>query len=1059
MLADVLLYFVRAQNAAVIFRKYADETLAESFEVSPSAKEVMSTRGKLVCSYPGPAIAVPNEVFGDSLFASELAHFLCQMNEDNLDTAPKTHKAGSTVDEGRDTVHPRYITELLIGILRGVGRPADIERITKRIGDDVVWNQSRLPWRRSPLWLVLRVGIQTTLKRNTLDQNIYKTFMLFFMNELAQKALHHDMSNDVLQWIVAKISRRMMKLGDSAPEWLSIAVLETCTKIRTLLDARWKQVQAIDARSPPWAPFTLDLPADTRLSMTHSSHYIANALSSIYSASPSSTFKPESRVRGTLNDFLSADGDSFEDGWIASLLGHRNFFKDAHEREPYLTLYDVENEVRLGIDNWVAGISMSDIDNASEKLEFLAECYSTAALQTYKGNPEDVSRMFLTVIELWIALDKLVVRQIPMFADYSPEIPTSLLERLLVRHPENLLRLRLASQYIRGRRSAAKDGWSVFSDQADVNSFAVRYYNQSSGLQETMSRVVEDANSARTKKVKELQDMNARHAELREEEARATHDYKFVGEKRKKRCGSCKKCKLKNRIKRMKIGVHEWPLPADSSRAAIVVFELKCPIAFNMWRSVTFHLLVDLCSPPRGPLQPHTILEKYSDLHSYSVKHRRSRITLASDTKPFTKSHYDEISIPNVESKVCVNNGLKFRYFDTNASIRVPNAFSSLDITSLCSYHLDSGPYQNLQQYLQDTAHTSNGVICNQTECHRDLSIHEFIAFGHLRSGSSLQWLNILREIRANTLSFRRDEVHMLVAQAGGQVGPCSNTGEMVWHRELECPSFCSSLLTELEHLVAAVSGNWLEGMTMDTVTFLVSRLLARTLTVEDGVDITHRAYQLLRTARAKTFSWVVELLAKLESTTNESEKLDLRSRLRDTAAICRSTFDVGEVADAAQLFNSSEDVEILLSCAIIIHDNTPAKLDTLGKMSRLLLERDRRLLWRLQHAVSDIIEEGNNGIDLAVKRVWPTYRQGSRWHRDGSANSSWFTSSTLGCEGQKSQEVHLDILDGSLLVDGKAVGRLPHTIQENSLFTSIFPNVGISFLDPNELLIPSSEF
>ena len=129
ILADVLSYFIRAQNAAVIFRKYADETVVESFEVSPCAKAVMGSRGKLVCSYPGPAIAVPNEVFEDSLFISELAHFLCQMNEDNLDAAPKTRKAGSMVVEERDTVDPRYITELLTGTLRGVGRPADIQRI------------------------------------------------------------------------------------------------------------------------------------------------------------------------------------------------------------------------------------------------------------------------------------------------------------------------------------------------------------------------------------------------------------------------------------------------------------------------------------------------------------------------------------------------------------------------------------------------------------------------------------------------------------------------------------------------------------------------------------------------------------------------------------------------------------------------------------------------------------------------------------------------------------------------------------------------------------------
>ena len=61
-----------------------------------------------------------------------------------------------------------------------------------------------------------------------------------------------------------------------------------------------------------------------------------------------------------------------------------------------------------------------------ETLELLAKSYSAAALQTYNFSPEDISRMFLTMIELWIALDKLLVTsQIPMLTDYSPEILAS----------------------------------------------------------------------------------------------------------------------------------------------------------------------------------------------------------------------------------------------------------------------------------------------------------------------------------------------------------------------------------------------------------------------------------------------------------------------------------------------------------------------------------------------------------------------------------------------------------------------------------------------------------
>ncbi|KAG6328168.1 hypothetical protein ID866_10921, partial [Astraeus odoratus] len=103
---DVVVYYIRAQNAAVIFRKETEMTLVESFEVSPSTAQVMGACGKLLCSYPGPAIAVPNKIFNDAVFRSELANFLTAMNEDILDATPTTMKAGSEVNESRDTAHP-----------------------------------------------------------------------------------------------------------------------------------------------------------------------------------------------------------------------------------------------------------------------------------------------------------------------------------------------------------------------------------------------------------------------------------------------------------------------------------------------------------------------------------------------------------------------------------------------------------------------------------------------------------------------------------------------------------------------------------------------------------------------------------------------------------------------------------------------------------------------------------------------------------------------------------------------------------------------------------------
>ncbi|KAF8256412.1 hypothetical protein EI94DRAFT_1669066, partial [Lactarius quietus] len=199
---------VRAQNATILVRVLNDHVRFEIFEVSPQASKVMSTNGKLICSYPGPAVQVSSEVFKDPYFLSELASFLIQMDIDVLDSAVTTTKAGSTVREVRESAHPRYISELLVGILRGIGEPASVDRITKRIADEVLWKDAYKPWRRSPLWLVIRVALQTSL-----DGDIYKTFMLFFHAHLLQICVQRGFPSEMLHLMRIKMARCLSKLG------------------------------------------------------------------------------------------------------------------------------------------------------------------------------------------------------------------------------------------------------------------------------------------------------------------------------------------------------------------------------------------------------------------------------------------------------------------------------------------------------------------------------------------------------------------------------------------------------------------------------------------------------------------------------------------------------------------------------------------------------------------------------------------------------------------------------------------------------------------------------
>lgn len=150
----------------------------ECFEVMFPNDKVMGTVGKLVSSFPGPAVAFPVETFDKPAFRRELANFLVEMHKDCLDGAASiTRKAGRNVVEEREAPHPHYISQLLRGILYGLsgGRSANVRRFSKRIDDVIMWDNAKLPWRRSPIWLVLRVGLQSTLFEGWLFRNIWST--------------------------------------------------------------------------------------------------------------------------------------------------------------------------------------------------------------------------------------------------------------------------------------------------------------------------------------------------------------------------------------------------------------------------------------------------------------------------------------------------------------------------------------------------------------------------------------------------------------------------------------------------------------------------------------------------------------------------------------------------------------------------------------------------------------------------------------------------------------------------------------------------------------------
>ena len=772
----------------------------EAFEVSPSSGAVMEAEGKLICSYPGPAVELPLDVAHDSSFVEQLVSFLVRMDVDQLE-APTTTKANSKVPETRDTTHPRYITQLLIMILCGMGKEARVNRITKRIADEVCWHSAENPWRRSPLWLVIRVAIQTTID----SRDAYKAFMVFFHAELLRLFLCRDLSSELLHAARVKTSRRVYKLGASASPRLLEAVDAVSRDIEQCLRRRWSEEQRLQTISPSYTPDPSAFERDTTISLLESRAYLTKIMCPNFHTQTSTGFHPRqiSRLRD-IYDFHTLHSDGLT---------------KATQTDSYVALADFEFVVQERLDSWV--VKNLREESACETLGSCLEQYISIAATQYSSTPEAQSLMLLTIMELWVALDTIAIDQCPLLSSYSPEIPASFLDPLLLRQAKSIGRAARIEHYLRRRHSSATCATSIYSDKLDNTTFAVRYFQRSPPLQAVKASIESDAANAREEKRTELMQQNAEHRLLSQKIAGCSCEYFNDRWSRLRHSYSCVKCELQRKADAMRIDVHEWPLPTRPLEAEAIVFELKCPPVFAIWRTRTYQILRDIGMAHitvQSEFTPPVLLEDYNGLAAWSQRGTSGRVTFGSETKSFHKSHYRRVRVPAAEQSICVNNGLRFRLYDSVREECIPSSFD-LNLNSYCTLRLPEGLYSHLQYAVAQTTHTHNGTIINQEDCPVNLSMHEQLAFSNLRCGSQLQWMNIARELRANILTFSREEVHTLITQAAWQIGPLSNDGLIrEWHFELGVPDFGLVLIREAGDLLSRIKANWMEGTTAKSI-------------------------------------------------------------------------------------------------------------------------------------------------------------------------------------------------------------------------------------------------
>lgn len=774
-----------------------DGVVFETFELSPRPGPVIDSKTSLRRSFPSAAVFVPKLVFDNDDFRKQLVATLRKLDLETVEEmVPKATKAGKKTAEVRDTAHPGLVTEMLMALLASLGKPIQATQIHKRCRDDAVWDATLLPWRRSSLWLAIRVTLQTSLSQ-MLTPNValtgYKNIMLVLLTKIMQASLLLKLPMDLCSLIQAKIARRSCKLGTAILDFVYHDALAVGWNLKNKLEIEWQGAQAVEAAIQT-KMHTSSIEKDTSMTLTSCGLYLDVILQSDDSApSNLSQFTPD----------------------CPALIHYRrdnlpNLSSHYPGNDEMFALANLEIWVANDLAAWTAHAKAYPLDDHCSGLASLALDYKQRASSAYVDSPEQLSVMLLTIAELWLALDTVVTRIIPLLLDFLPELPDGLFYPLLLAKREHMVRLKVVEDYIANRRRHSNPRYlPIFSDPINPSTphFSSLYYNNSSKHKELRRSIEADATEQRDAKKVEWESKQNDYNSLKAEAAALSCTKILDDWGDENHDPTCKKCRTEAKAKGISIGVHEWPLPEKESQCQAAVFELDCPSGFVAWRNLTWMIVHDLGRgrSDRGA-QPADTVSNYSGLKDYRGQ-ELSRITLASDVKSFIKAHYSNVKFPQGLSQLYVKNALRYLYYDREFKTWISEETKVPNFAPYCNSKLSNGPHRNLQYAVDSTVHHQAKVMADQEICSKDLTLHELVAFGSLRAdGEMTQWLNIQRELGASNLTLNSDAVCVLIIQAATQVGNRANTELRLAHGVLESTQFCVELLARVDSILTSIS-------------------------------------------------------------------------------------------------------------------------------------------------------------------------------------------------------------------------------------------------------------
>lgn len=518
------------------------------------------------------------------------AEQLVVLDENQYEKAmPKAKKGGDDVIEIRNVADPMYVSKWLVAFLTNedstVVTGTDFPKIIKKIRDDVIFKGGDLPFRRSGLWMVMKVALRLNLEtefKGDAANFIYKIIQIRLASRMCEFLLRREYQTidaELAMQMLAKVARKLDKLStfsktsvkelkcQSLYSLVTTASKQTILKVREKINDQFIKLDLFDRREALLKPLDdIDFQRDTIHKIPSLSTYITTRMQSRNASSVKSLLEPQPIPRHRID-----------------VLHFPNFEFAAGTTEVNMTLLlaDVENWIRENSNKCTAENVLS--------LRDLAIKYGTAAKKHYKNDPLGGSRMILAILQIIRMLDKIAIEEYSLLDQHHSGINPRIIEDLLLPSRDQLKTASNLERYFEQRNFDAPFPALNAEEKVTPESFSYRYAESNLEMRDLRQTILDAEERRIEEKMEEVNLARLQIQQWKEEAKNLDHEFIKIWSTyqfRTVHSRKCKLCALTKKWTKCVIPIYERSIKNEEHYQYAIVFELLIPTEISCLRDV-----------------------------------------------------------------------------------------------------------------------------------------------------------------------------------------------------------------------------------------------------------------------------------------------------------------------------------------------------------------------------------------------------------------------------------------------------------------------------------------